>query len=60
VVCFSTADGISTNDSVTVQAGGDAHLNWAFSKPGTYKVVLQASGTLAIFCLSGCFSKHQG
>src|ERR1041385_1570494 len=47
VVYFSTADGISTNDSVTVQAGGDAHLNWAFSDPGTYKVVLKASGTLA-------------
>lgn len=45
-VYFNTRDGVSTNDQVTVQAGGDAHLNWAFTKAGTYQVVLQASGTL--------------
>ncbi|HVY72036.1 MAG TPA: choice-of-anchor M domain-containing protein, partial [Verrucomicrobiae bacterium] len=47
VVYFNTRDGITTNDTVTVQAGGDAHLNWAFTKAGTYTVVLEASGTLA-------------
>src|SRR4029450_41638 len=46
VVYFNTRDGITTNDVTTVQAGGDAHLSWAFTAPGTYNVVLQASGTL--------------
>jgi len=32
-VLFNSADGISTNDVATVQGGGDAHLNWAFSQP---------------------------
>jgi surface-anchored protein len=45
-VLFNTRDGISTNDVATVQAGGDYHLNWAFSKPGVYKVALEVSGTL--------------
>jgi surface-anchored protein len=45
-VYFNTRDGITSSDSVTVQSGGDAHLNWAFTAAGTYKVVLQASGTL--------------
>lgn len=46
VVYFNTKDGITTNDFVTVQAGGDAHLNWAFTAAGTYTVVLEASGKL--------------
>jgi surface-anchored protein len=45
-VLFNTKDGISTNDVATVQSGGDAHLNWAFSQPGEYKVILNVSGTL--------------
>ncbi|MCW5558881.1 MAG: choice-of-anchor M domain-containing protein [Verrucomicrobiae bacterium] len=45
-VLFNTRDGISAADVATVQAGGDAHLNWAFSQPGDYTVVLEVSGTL--------------
>ena len=45
-VLFNSADGISTNDMTTVQGGGDAHLNWAFTQPGDYTVVLEVSGTL--------------
>ncbi len=45
-VLFNTRDGISSNDVAVVQGGGDAHLNWAFTKPGDYVVVLEASGTL--------------
>ncbi|MFO1498210.1 MAG: choice-of-anchor M domain-containing protein [Verrucomicrobiota bacterium] len=48
VVSFNSADGISTNDVATVQGGGDTHLNWAFTQPGEYTVVLEASGTLAV------------
>lgn len=44
---FDTRDGITDADVATVQAGGDAHLNWAFSQPGDYTVVLEASGVLA-------------
>jgi surface-anchored protein len=46
VVYFGTHDGISSNDMVTVQAGGDAHLNWAFTAAGTYSVAIEATGTL--------------
>jgi surface-anchored protein len=45
-VFFNSADGISTNDLKIVQSGGDAHLAWAFSQPGDYTVILEASGTL--------------
>lgn len=45
-VLFNTRDGIGTADVATVQAGGDAHLNWAFTQPGDYTVVLETSGTL--------------
>jgi surface-anchored protein len=46
VVDFNTRDGITTADVATVQAGGDAHLNWAFTQPGDYAVTLEVSGTL--------------
>lgn len=46
-VLFNPRDGITADDVATVQAGGDAHLNWAFSQPGDYTVVLEASGVLA-------------
>lgn len=45
-VLFNSADGFSTNDVTIVHSGGDAHLNWAFSQPGDYQVVLEVSGTL--------------
>ena len=47
VVLFNSADGISSNDVATVQSGGDAHLNWAFTKAGDYSVTVEVSGTLA-------------
>jgi len=46
-ILFNTADGISAADTVTVQAGGDAHLNWAFSKAGDYSVTVEVSGTMS-------------
>ncbi|MDB6040818.1 MAG: LPXTG-motif cell wall anchor domain protein [Verrucomicrobiales bacterium] len=46
-VLFNSADGITSADVATVQAGGDAHLNWAFTKAGDYSVTLEVSGTLA-------------
>jgi surface-anchored protein len=46
VVLFNTRDGITANDATTVQAGGEAHLNWAFTAPGTYVVEIEAAGTL--------------
>jgi surface-anchored protein len=45
-VFFNSTDGISSADTVAVVGGADAHLNWAFSKPGYYTVVLEASGAL--------------
>lgn len=45
-VLFNSADGISASDIATVQGGGDAHLAWAFTQPGDYSVVLEASGIL--------------
>ncbi|MEO8426589.1 MAG: choice-of-anchor M domain-containing protein [Verrucomicrobiota bacterium] len=46
IVDFDRLDGVSTNDVATVQGGGDSYLNWAFTQPGDYKVVLEVSGTL--------------
>ena len=45
-VLFNTRDGVDTNDVTTVQSGGDAHLNWAFTTAGTYTATIEASGTL--------------
>ena len=45
-VLFNSRDGITTSDVATVQSGGDAHLNWAFSQPGEYEVTVEVSGTL--------------
>jgi surface-anchored protein len=46
-VLFNSADGISASDVATVAAGGDAHLNWAFTKAGDYSVNIEVSGVLA-------------
>ena len=45
-VLFNTRDGLTAADVVTVQAGGDAHLNWAFTQPGDYSVIVEVSGIL--------------
>lgn len=47
-VLFNTRDGITAADVATVRAGGDAHLNWAFTQPGDYTVVVEASATLVL------------
>ncbi len=46
-VLFNSRDGVTDADLATVQAGGDAHLNWAFTQPGDYSVVVEASATVA-------------
>jgi surface-anchored protein len=44
---MNSRDGIATNDSVVLTAGGHRHVSWAFSMPGTYEVDFEAAGTLA-------------
>lgn len=41
---FSSRDGISEADALSVEAGSHAHYFWAFSAPGDYEVVVSASG----------------
>lgn len=43
-ILFNTRDGITDRDTATVQSGGDAHVNWAFSQPGEYRMTLEAVG----------------
>ena len=43
---MNTRDGIYRNDRFEITAGGDAHQNFAFSKPGVYRVTFQAFATL--------------
>jgi surface-anchored protein len=43
---MNTRDGIYSNDRIDMIAGGDAHQNFAFSRPGVYHVTFQATGTL--------------
>lgn len=44
-VLANSGDG--TPDRLSVAVGGHQHVNWGFTRPGTYKAVFQASGTLA-------------
>ncbi len=46
-VFFNTRDGVGPADFYPLPAGSHAHLNWIFTRPGYYRVTLQASGTLA-------------
>jgi surface-anchored protein len=43
---MNTRDGLYSNDRITFSAGGDAHRNFAFSKPGIYRLTFQATGML--------------
>jgi surface-anchored protein len=45
---WSTADGISAADTVTLSTGTHGHYNWGFTTSGTYEVTLEAAGTHAI------------
>jgi len=42
---FNTADGVSDADARDVIPGDHFHMNWGFTRPGTYKVGLEARGT---------------
>lgn len=44
-VLANSGDG--TPDRLTLATGGHQHVNWGFTRAGTYKAVFQASGTLA-------------
>ncbi len=46
-VKWNSADGLDNQDAYTLSTGGHQHVNWAFSKPGYYRLGLQASGTLS-------------
>ncbi len=43
---MNSRDGIFRNDRFDIVAGGDAHQNWAFSRPGVYRVTFQAWAVL--------------
>ncbi|MCI0539071.1 MAG: choice-of-anchor M domain-containing protein [Verrucomicrobiales bacterium] len=45
-VRWNSADGLTDEDHFTLQAGSHEHANWAFTAPGSYRIGLQASGTL--------------
>jgi surface-anchored protein len=45
-VFWNSADGLTTADVFPAAVGSHAHLNWAFTAPGVYRVGLQATGTL--------------
>ena len=44
---MNTRDGITAADRYDVIAGSHVHMSWGFTRPGTYTVTMQASGTLA-------------
>ena len=46
VVSMNSANEIDPSDQRIVLPGSHAHVNWAFSKAGTYRIGLQASGSL--------------
>ena len=46
-VYFDSSDGISETDSLTIGVGAHLHRNWGFTRPGEYRLSLQARGKLA-------------
>lgn len=44
---MASSDGIRANDEYVVNAGSHAHINFGFTKVGTYKVAFVATGVLA-------------
>ena len=44
-VVFSTADGVTENDSVDLLEAAHADFNWGFTAAGRYEVTIEASGT---------------
>jgi surface-anchored protein len=45
-VVMNTRDGLDAADTYSFVTGSDAHFNWAFSKPGKYRVTFETTGTL--------------
>ncbi len=43
VVYFDSRDGLSDTDSTTLPPAAHTHINWAFTKPGVYRLTLAAS-----------------
>lgn len=43
---INSSNGISTDDRVALSAGGHAHFNWGFSRPGVYRLEFKPGGTL--------------
>jgi len=43
-IAMNTQEGITEQDEVRLLAGGHAHYNWGFTRPGKYCVTLQAGG----------------
>ncbi|MEJ3742510.1 anchored repeat ABC transporter, substrate-binding protein [Actinomycetes bacterium KLBMP 9797] len=41
-IYFNSADGLDANDVVTLPPAAHTHVNWAFSKPGVYRLTLRA------------------
>jgi surface-anchored protein len=46
VVHFNTRDGVDSADAMNLVTASHRHANWTFSKPGRYRVIIEASGTL--------------
>ncbi|MEU6854040.1 anchored repeat ABC transporter, substrate-binding protein [Actinacidiphila alni] len=42
VVYFNSADGLDAKDTTTLPPAAHTHLNWAFTKPGIYRLTLKA------------------
>ena len=45
-VVMNTRDRLTVADTYDFAAGSDAHFNWAFSRPGTYYLTFETTGTL--------------
>ncbi|MFI6080266.1 anchored repeat ABC transporter, substrate-binding protein [Streptomyces sp. NPDC051217] len=41
-IYFNSADGFSAKDSTSLPPAAHTHLNWAFTKPGVYRLSLEA------------------
>jgi surface-anchored protein len=48
VLWMSSGDGISGADSHIIPSGAHSHVNWAFSAPGDYTVLFEATGNSAL------------
>ncbi|RYD62276.1 MAG: hypothetical protein EOP83_15020, partial [Verrucomicrobiaceae bacterium] len=47
VFSFDTTDGIGSGDEIpTIPVSSHTHYNWAFTKPGLYRVTVEAKGKL--------------